>query len=1425
MTTTTLPSGMLRSVHFDTKPSSGLKDGDLVVFLDPVSGKPFSAIREDLDDDTARETSVFLFGVDHDAAEVPAVTSKTLERLQSNVNTHLEVQHHREFWGFRSSVAENRLLQATRKGACRMRFHGENFGTWEEWLLDARYVERVMNSKWTQTEVVFRHRRLEKLELKVTVVRLGACTYDDSNVISKSISSTPMQLSHRGTTDPSQSLPQSAYSSRYNSPVTHGSVRPPLSRPMPGTGAEGTRADVTKEHTSVLHAMSGAVAKEFVVALQREVATRAALEREVQEMHAASEELRSWTLTELERLRKYGQDRVDEIANDTLEARDVALTAHKASRGTERAVAAAFARRRKRVATQKAFGAFKEHADAEARTKRLLLRAASRMQQRCVSGAFDRWFDVTTERKRARITAAKHMTRWRNASVSSAFSAWRALWRRSAMRNGAVRVMTARARVTTLAPAVRKWRSAVSKRKSMSASERKAEAKFEFLLRRALGNSFHQWFDLTQNQKVKRRRITSATARMALRRAQRTQREGLNAWSSVAHRSIDVRRAVSRENARFGRNIRNSCFSKWKFFTDSNVGLRKLAMRTFALTESAKQSTTFRAWRHLVSEKKRATQVKLTKVLTSWTRRGVSKAFNAWCDTWQTQKRQRALLHRIGIRLRSRHVSLAFAKWFDLTSDAKTARVLISKISTRIQRREVASAFAAWAYFLDETKRITVLLGKALGRMQSQQIAMAFGRWVEKVEDSQMEVHNLNKAVKHSVNSSTRCFFVAWKYDASHASRQRKLTKRALMKFTHRHLSSSFETWRSTTQFNKRARGVVQRVLERWKRRALVASFDSWRSETVEAKQYRHKLQIFFNRYSRLTLSSAFDGWVEGVVKLRRSRVLLTKAVSKWQRGVLSSAFDTWFDAMTKTRARRVKMATVVKRWTSRDLSKAFTRWQRLHQIETEGRSVLVKASVVRLLGRRRGDAFRGWKRRVSDIKSARKKVGVVIERWTRLKVSSAFDGWRTSVANKIRKRYITHAAVGRWTHQMVGGAFGAWLDAMLSTRLSTELANRAIRKLTNRTLLAAFNAWVRNSELSMIHTQKLQIIIQRWRSRDVASSFDRWYDFLTEQKRLRVLALKVVRRIKKMELASAFETWCTSVETSRKLTGIVNRILQRTTATAFNTWVDGVDNANKQKVVLSRVEGMASKLSARLKSSTFREWHQLQKKQKHGMTLCRNMLARVYRANKRDAWEQWSAEVKHTKDERDNLKKCLTRKRVAQRWFLRWYWDAFDSDIQVALANILGASENAMDGAGLGGSGLGGSGMPSAIRGVRPVQRRNSSSSEDSDSDEDMTRVGVQNAADALLFGAKAFHGNDESDVKHAARVLAAQIVKSPYASEAYQSISDDTSSDEYSESASPYNSLQKYQQGSSREIPAPVESYESRMARAVREKEMKGV
>ena len=157
-------------------------------------------------------------------------------------------------------------LQATRKGACRLRFHGECFGTWEEWFLDARVAEEARTTRWSRLTVVLRHRRLAKLELRVTIVRLGRAK--DAEGADAAAAQTPARL--LGAADSvgltPGSLPASARSSRRGSPAGGlGSSRPPL---LPGTGAGGTRADVTKEHTSVLHAMSGAVAKEFVAALQ-----------------------------------------------------------------------------------------------------------------------------------------------------------------------------------------------------------------------------------------------------------------------------------------------------------------------------------------------------------------------------------------------------------------------------------------------------------------------------------------------------------------------------------------------------------------------------------------------------------------------------------------------------------------------------------------------------------------------------------------------------------------------------------------------------------------------------------------------------------------------------------------------------------------------------------------------------------------------------------------------------------------------------------------------------------------------------------------------------------------------------------------------------------------------------------------------------
>ena len=175
-----------------------------------------------------------------------------------------------------------------------------------------------------------------------------------------------------------------------------------------------------------------------------------------------------------------------------------------------------------------------------------------------------------------------------------------------------------------------------------------------------------------------------------------------------------------------------------------------------------------------------------------------------------------------------------------------------------------------------------------------------------------------------------------------------------------------------------------------------------------------------------------------------------------------------------------------------------------------------------------------------------------------------------------------------------------------------------------------------------------------------------------------------------------------------------------------------------------------------------------------------RNVLERVLRGAIKDAFAAWVAATETSRAEKDNLRRCLTRKRVAQRWFLRWYWDAFDSDIQVALANILGTAEHAVEDAyspaGGTGTGIGsrlGSGFPSAVRAMRPLRPSRASFGGGggggggySDSDSDATSSDdedMQLAADAIFAhpGRAPLDAKNADDVRAARRMLTSTNAK----------------------------------------------------------------
>jgi protein SFI1 len=208
--------------------------------------------------------------------------------------------------------------------------------------------------------------------------------------------------------------------------------------------------------------MSGVVAKEFTVALRREVAARAAVEKEVLEMHAASEELRAWTLQELERLRAYARSTVDELGEELRDARDRASRAEArvaaleaslkdASVGlaeAERSAAASAAESDRRaeaaaraVATRflgrslrSSFAQWRASAlDASARRRRearsrgVLARAVGRFQTNLARRALDAWRMWFRDCAATRALASRRARRWRHLRRRAGFVAWRDL--------------------------------------------------------------------------------------------------------------------------------------------------------------------------------------------------------------------------------------------------------------------------------------------------------------------------------------------------------------------------------------------------------------------------------------------------------------------------------------------------------------------------------------------------------------------------------------------------------------------------------------------------------------------------------------------------------------------------------------------------------------------------------------------------------------------------------------------------------------------------------------------------------------------------------------------------------------------------------------------------------------------------------------
>lgn len=157
-------------VVFESAPRAGLESGDIVALLaghdDEIgAARPYAVSQEDAEEGHG---PLYRFVVDSESGR-----NANIVGLQKQwPHAHLEVCRRDDFWGFRAPMAEDRMLQATRRGAQRLRFASEHMGTWEEWIMDAR--SETLAEPWMTRRIILRHRRLDRFELRVTAVRIGS---------------------------------------------------------------------------------------------------------------------------------------------------------------------------------------------------------------------------------------------------------------------------------------------------------------------------------------------------------------------------------------------------------------------------------------------------------------------------------------------------------------------------------------------------------------------------------------------------------------------------------------------------------------------------------------------------------------------------------------------------------------------------------------------------------------------------------------------------------------------------------------------------------------------------------------------------------------------------------------------------------------------------------------------------------------------------------------------------------------------------------------------------------------------------------------------------------------------------------------------------------------------------------------------------
>lgn len=964
----------------------------------------------------------------------------------SIAETYLEVVAGSDGWyGFRSSAAGGRFLQARRHGGNKLSFFSANLGTWEQWNIEE---PENFNERWSTINIIISNRRLPQLKISVEICRVGRLGMQSKAVTSHSI---------------------------------------------PNILEDNLREDEQLER------ISGAFMDEWIQFVNHEKGIRQNQEAKVAAAIQETAALKSWAIEKIQSLQDEADEGVDKLiaavkvknslllnVRVQLENRvrwGIALLIAQREADRKRAdfvawrlwtsrkkycnkVEAKFVERSALERKSRVFASWAECWQMS-RVRHLRLRAAvRRMAYLRLHHAFQSWREYTIEKRmmeaaevESTLAACRYL---RSLKAHRVLDRWRTSAREAAWGRSLLRGVGSRIQIQTLETIFSAWRLKIS---LFSHNVSKLEERVVLTSSmRCLKTVFNSWRRAVDGEILRRRQLVQAIAVV--------ERARLRCAFNVMHQYCNERKAG---RALMESRITSKCikfaFTSWR---QAAAAQRQQAVSVLAFVDFRAQSLqllSLQYWQFYISSKKRHHNL-VERSVQKIGRNLIAAAFSSWKVHVAKVRWLKYREDQIMSRHKDRLLSRVLSNWKDATSSAVVqVTVAEDKYRQKVQTI-VLKSFLVLKEHCTEQAIVRDKLFKSVNMHVDTLQRKAFNALILSAQQRQkfeMSLSGIHATIEFE---SAKLVLTAWRTLAAARSRKR---------YEYAHLQRTFKS------------------------RALRLTFMSWRAET----EYQHALdgniEVMHKQQTLTFFGDCFVAWRTCAADMASRR---KRAIDKALRGdkmLTHDAIEIWGAYTLHQQKRRSQLSRATWRMTLFHGRLAFKAWRRRIAALSEGRR-LGEEMKKRIEGRgnmkSRLNSFDAWRSMTERLKISRAAVDARHAAHACGTGRLILTAWSNYTRQKVRQRdRVLVISVSRRTYDIQSRTLDAWLGYAQAGARSRAVGIRAVERLSIRTMAVSFIAWKEAAKARRTRRTTLVRFIQRWNTMRQATTFGAWHEVLVENK------------------------------------------------------------------------------------------------------------------------------------------------------------------------------------------------------------------------------------------------------------------------------------------------------------------------------------